>query len=81
MCFVTFSSLSFKHQQRAKSEGRQLSIGKVIFRIYGLRMAGTGIVKLLGDFAGLVGPLCVSGIVVYATNAYHKTEPNVQVRF
>ncbi|XP_022105344.1 ATP-binding cassette sub-family C member 9-like [Acanthaster planci] len=64
-----------EEQHKAAAKGHQPSLGKVIFRIYGARMAWAGIIKLAGDFAGLIGPLCVSGIVLYTANIYYKQDP------
>ena len=65
---------SFQNQHKAAAKGRQPSLGKVIFRIYGMKMAWAGVMKLTSDFAGLVGPLCVSGIVLYVSDTFYKTD-------
>ncbi|XP_038067188.1 ATP-binding cassette sub-family C member 9-like [Patiria miniata] len=69
-----------KEKLKAAAKGRQPSLSKVIFRIYGLRMAWAGIMKLAGDFAGLVGPLCVAGIVLYVEDIYNEHESKEEVR-
>ncbi|XP_022110730.1 ATP-binding cassette sub-family C member 9-like [Acanthaster planci] len=42
-------------------------------------MAWVGILKLAGDAAGLIGPLCVSGIVLYVADIYYKQDNGEKV--
>ena len=43
-------------------------------------MAFAGILKLLGDFAGLLGPISISGVILYVANIYYDRNQNEKVR-
>ena len=48
------------------------SVWKVLGRVYKREIFISGLVRLIYDLASLVGPLVLSGVVVYATN-YRQT--------
>ena len=75
-----FLPFHVQHQRKAAARGHQPSLNKVILRIYGLKMTWTGIVKLAAAFAGLIGPLCINGIVLYVSDIYYKRDNGGKVR-
>ncbi|XP_063952995.1 ATP-binding cassette sub-family C member 9-like isoform X1 [Lytechinus pictus] len=61
-------------QERALGSHKKISLSRVYWNTYAHKMIPAGILKLCGDCLNLVGPLCISGIVLYVTNALYGTQ-------
>ena len=54
---------------------------RVVFKVYGLQILGSGLLKLLADLAGFVGPLVIRFIVQYVAENKNKKGDNLSVDF
>ena len=58
----------FHIQVRARSKGTAPSLWRVVFKVYGLTIFGSGVLKLVADLSGFVGPLVIRFIVDYVAD-------------
>ncbi|XP_054751628.2 ATP-binding cassette sub-family C member 9-like isoform X1 [Lytechinus pictus] len=68
-----FKKNYLKEKNRAHLNGQNANLWRVYLQTYGLRMAIAGMFKLTADMLQFVGPLCISGIVNFVTDALYVT--------
>ncbi|XP_072027512.1 ATP-binding cassette sub-family C member 9-like [Amphiura filiformis] len=69
-----FTKVLREERERASKAGTSLSLYRVYVKVYGGELIIAGIVKFIGDSAGFVPPLALSGAILYVTNNYYDVE-------
>ncbi|XP_072027511.1 ATP-binding cassette sub-family C member 9-like isoform X2 [Amphiura filiformis] len=67
-----------EERERADKTGKSLSLYKVYLKVYGADLAVAGIVKFIGDSAGFVPPLALSGAILYVSNNYYDRNTELE---
>ncbi|XP_030828521.1 ATP-binding cassette sub-family C member 8 [Strongylocentrotus purpuratus] len=65
-------------QERARRKRQKIDLHRVYWNTYAQKMIPAGMLKLCGDCLNLVGPMCISGIVLFVTSSLYPT-PNQNV--
>ena len=55
----------FRIKDKAKIKGKEASLLKVYVKIYGRRLFGAAILKLIGEMVAFIGPLAVGALTAY----------------
>ncbi|XP_072050857.1 ATP-binding cassette sub-family C member 9-like [Amphiura filiformis] len=63
--------------ERSQAKGKPPSLWRVVFKVYGIHIIGSGFLKLLADLAGFVGPLVIRFIVQYVAENKNENDENL----
>ena len=62
-----FFVYSFLIQKRAERLGKKASLYRVYVKVYGRRLVGAAVLKLIGEFFFFINPLAVGALTAYVT--------------
>ncbi|XP_072179239.1 ATP-binding cassette sub-family C member 9-like [Diadema setosum] len=72
-----FKEVFMKQKEKCAKFGKLPSMFKVMWVTCGPSIALAGLLKIIGDLLGFIGPMAISGIVLFVANTYYRPEEAV----